>query len=196
MVNALTQRHRAQQLLLRKATKAQVATLFARLSWDDLDGTYPDLAVPTAQLVQQNRAVSAGLATTYVRTLRTSQGVPGDFTLTPVVALNVEQFGATLHSVSVAALKQSAANGIAPDVAMGNALSLTKGAMARLVLSAGRETVLASVAADPRATGWERVLGGAGCPFCQELAGRVYSSENAGFEAHGNCACSAEPVFE
>jgi hypothetical protein len=43
----------------------------------------------------------------------------------------------------------------------------------------------------------QRVLGGAGCDFCQMLAGRgeVYSAETADFEAHDHCGCTAEPIY-
>lgn len=196
MVHALTQRHRAQQLLLRKDTKTKGARLFSLLDWERLDDTFPAFAVPASQLVQANRRTSAGLSAAYVRALRQANGINGAFTPTIVTALDVDQFTATVHSTSVAALKSSSGRGVDRVEALRNASSVTQGALARLVLSAGRDTVLASVATDSRATGWERVLGGTGCPFCQELAGRVYATENAGFEAHGNCACSAEPVFE
>jgi hypothetical protein len=67
--------------------------------------------------------------------------------------------------------------------------------MARLVLNAGRDDGPQSIKSDPKARGWERVLGGGGCDFCQMLAGRVYPRDNAGFDAHDHCGCTAEPAY-
>lgn len=193
-MNVATQRHRAQQLLLRKATIEQLVALWPTLDWARLDATYPALAVQVAALVQRNRQTSTGLTVAYVRALARTAGVAApDITLAD--PLNVDQFQATLHSTSVATAKKAASNGIAGDVAMKNALTLTQGAMARLVLDGGRETAMATMAADNRIVGYRRILGGGGCDFCRELAGRVYHRDNADFQAHGHCACSSELVF-
>jgi hypothetical protein len=99
---------------------------------------------------------------------------------------------------SLVALKTAASHqGVAPEVAMANALTQTQGSMTRLVLNGGRETVLGTVAADPQAVGFQRVLGGRGCDFCRLLAGRgaVYTEDTAGFDAHDRCGCSAEAVY-
>jgi hypothetical protein len=194
-VNTLTQRHRAQQLLLRRATVAQLARLWPALDWARLDATYPDFAVSVAALVQQNRQTSAGLAASYLRAFRKAHGVPGEARIVFARPLIVDQFGATLHSTSVAAAKAAAARGVAADVAMTNALTLAQGSMARLVLDAGRQTVTQTIQNDDVATGWRRVLGGGGCDFCRKLAGRVYPRDNADFDAHGHCGCSSEPVY-
>jgi hypothetical protein len=193
-VNRLTQQHRAQQLLLRRATVTQVQRVWPALDWAQLDRTFPALAVVLATLVQRNRQTSAGLAAAYLRAFRASQGARG--AVAPVIApgLVVDQFQASLHTTSVAAAKSSAARGIAPDVAMANALTMTKGAMARLVLDAGRSTVTDTLREDPAARGWQRVLGGGGCDFCAPKAGVRMTSEVV-FEAHDHCGCTAEPIY-
>lgn len=194
----LTRVHRSQQLLLRQATVRQMQSLWPALDWSRLDATYPAFAVQVARLVQANRNTSAGLAASYLRAFRKATGVPGE--VKPVFAqpLIVDQFATSLRVTSVVAAKTAAGNGVAADVAMANALTQTSGSMARLVLNAGRSTVLDTVAADPRAVGYQRVLGGGGCEFCQMLAGRgaVYGADSADFEAHDHCGCSAEPVYE
>jgi hypothetical protein len=194
-VNTLTQRHRAQQLLLRRATVAQLARLWPALDWARLDATYPAFATQVAGMVQRNRQTSAGLAAAYLRAFRSAEGIPGE--VRPVFAqpLIVDQFNPTLHSTTVAAAKASAARGVAADVAMSNALTVSQGAMARLVLDAGRQTVTQTLATE--GARWRRVLGSGGCDFCQMLAGRdaVYAAETADFEAHGHCGCTAEPVY-
>jgi len=197
MVDALTQRHRAQQLLLRRATVQGVTKAWPALDWDRLDATYPALAVDLARLVELNRRTSAGLAAAYLREFRRAQRVGGTARIDLARPLIVDQFNASLSTTSIAALKKAASEGTVAEVAMANALTLVQGSMSRLVLNASRETITQTLAADPRARGYRRVLGGGGCDFCQMLAGRggVYSAETADFEAHDRCGCTAEPVY-
>lgn len=192
----LTQLHRRQQLALRKVTISDMIRLWPALDWADLDATYPGFAARVGSLVGRNRRNSAGLAARYLRAFRVASGLNGDVRIVIPQPLPGEQFRAVLHSTSVAAIKSSAARTVAADLAMSNALTVASGAMARLVLNAGRETVNETLRSDPRATGWMRVLGGSGCDFCQMLAGRVYPTDNADFEAHGGCGCTSEPVFD
>lgn len=193
-MNRLTQQHRAQQLLLRRATVSQLVQLWPTLDWARLDATYPEFAVQVAALVERNRRTSSGLAAAYLRAFRRAQGIPGEVRAVLPEALNVDQFGATLHSTTVAAAKASAARGVDPETAMTNARTLATGAIVRLVLDAGRHTVMATTAADPAASGWRRVLGGGGCDYCRERAGvRMTSAEV--FEPHGHCGCTAEPAY-
>lgn len=192
----LTVVHRRQQLALRKVTLADMQKLWPALDWADLDSTYPALAGATAEMVARHRRNSVGLAAAYLRAYRVASGLDGDVKIVIPQVLNVEQLDASLHALSVAAVKTAATQGTSVDVAMGNALTRSSGAMARLVLDAGRETVTRTVQSDDRATGWRRVLGGGGCDFCRKLAGRVYPRDNAGFEAHGKCGCTSEPVYE
>jgi hypothetical protein len=197
MVNALTQRHRAQQLLLRRATQAQIDKIWATLVFEDLDGSYPRFALLASQVVERNRLTSSGLASSYVRNFRKALRVGGELEILTAEPLVVDQFNAALHTTSVAALKSATENRVPEATAVANALTETRGAMARLVLNAGRETVTRTTVNDSRAAGWQRVLGGGGCDFCRMLSSRgdVYSEETAGFEAHDHCGCSAEPVY-
>jgi hypothetical protein len=197
-VNRLTQQHRAQQLLLRRATVAQVSRLWPALDWAQLDRTYPDFALSVAALVQRNRQTSAGLAAQYLAAFRKASDVPGRVKVVFAEPLIVGQFTASLRVTSVVAAKKAAAAGDAPEVAMRNALTQTTGSMARLVLGAGRETVVGTAKADRAAFGWQRVLGGAGCDFCRMLASRgaVYKEDTSDFESHDHCGCSAEPVYD
>jgi hypothetical protein len=191
----LTVVHRRQQLALRKVTLREMQRLWPTLEWDKLDATYPVLAGATAEMVAKHRRTSAGLAAGYLRAFRAASGLSGDVKIVIPPVLNVEQMDATLHALSVAAAKKAAEQAVVADVAMKNALTRSSGAMARLVLDAGRQTVTQTIQADDKARGWRRVLGGGGCDFCQKLAGRVYPRDNADFDAHGHCACTSEPVY-
>ena len=190
----LTQVHRRQQLALRKATMEQVEKVWPALDWADLDKTYPGFAAEVAALVSKNRNTSSGLAAAYLRAFRVASGRSGDVRIV-VPPMDPQQFKVSLRVTSLVAAKKSAALLVPADVAMTNALTQSAGAMARLVLNGGRETVNQTIRADDKATGWRRVLGGGGCDFCRLLAGRVYPRDNADFEAHGKCGCTSEPVY-
>lgn len=191
----LTQVHRRQQLALRQVTLADMERLWPALDWARLDSTYPQFAGLVTEMVAKNRRTSAGLAAAYLRAYRVASGLGGDVKIVIPQVVNIEQLDASLHSTAIATAKKAAARSVAADVAMGNALTLASGAMSRLVLNAGRETVNETIRADDKATGWRRVLGGGGCDFCRLLAGRVYPRDNADFEAHGKCGCTSEPVY-
>lgn len=196
-MNRLTQRHRAQQLLLRRATGDQIGAVWPTLDYDRLDETYPILAVKVAAVVKANRLTSNGLAAAYLREMRREARVAGSLSLEQAPGLVPDQLNASLRALSVARIKNATAAGSVPDVAMSNGLTSVVGGMARIVLDAGRTTITRTLASDSHAVGYERVLGGAGCDFCQMLAGRgeVYSAESADFEAHDHCGCTAEPIY-
>lgn len=190
----LTLVHRRQQLALRKVTIARMERLWPALDWADLDRTYPGFAAEVAALVTANRRTSQGLAVGYLRAFRVASGLSGDVRIV-VPPMPPEQFKTSLRVTSLVAAKKAAARLDPPDVAMTNALTQASGAMARLVLNGGRETVNETIRNDSEARGWRRVLGGGGCDFCQILAGRVYPRDNAGFDAHDKCGCTSEPVY-
>lgn len=190
----LTVMHRRQQLALRKATIARMEKIWPALDWADLDRTYPEFAAEVAALVTNDRKVSSGLAAAYLRAFRVASGLSGDIRIV-VPPMAPEQFKTSLRVTSLVAAKKSAERLVDPNVAMTNALTQASGAMARLVLNGGRETVTQTIRGDSDAVGWRRVLGGGGCDFCRLLAGRVYPRDNADFDAHGKCGCTSEPVY-
>lgn len=82
-----------------------------------------------------------------------------------------------------------------PD--FGTSEALVAGGFQRYVADMDRDSVQASLAADPQALGWARQTTGESCEFCVMLAGRgaVYSAETADFGSHDNCDCVCVPVF-
>lgn len=193
----LTQTHRAQQLLLRRATLAQMAKLWPALDWARLDASYPAFAVQVGALVQANRFTSAGLSAQYLRAFRRASGIPGELKVIMSEPLIVEQFTTSLRVSSVVAAKGAAGRGVLAELAMSDAFTLASGEMSRLVLDAGRETVRATSIADPRCEGWERIVSRGACDFCIMVSGRgaVFSKDTADFQSHGSCGCTAAPVF-
>lgn len=74
--------------------------------------------------------------------------------------------------------------------------SLTEGGLQRRIVNWGRETVMGSALADPKADGWQRT-GIGSCDFCNLLIGRgaVYTEATADFASHDHCNCAATPAF-
>lgn len=103
-----------------------------------------------------------------------------------------------LLSSGPAYLKKQTQQGRDERTAGDNALAAVTGSASRHVLTGGREAMLTLVKADDRAIGWARVTDGDPCAFCAMLASRgpaYKSAASAEFQAHDQCACTAEAVF-
>lgn len=186
----LTVAHRRQQLALSASTVADLERLWPALDWANLDATYPRFAAEVAKVVGNRRRTSAGLAAAYLRAFRVASGLSGDVRMALPKPLNLEQLDASLRSTTVAQIKISASKGVDQATAMSNAQTIALGAMAALVLNAGRELLSNTTDADPQAQGVRRVVGGGGCDYCQEREG------TSDLSAHGHCGCTAEPVYD
>lgn len=197
MASPLTEQHRRQQLALRAATLLELRKLWPALNTHRLDTTYPGWAAAAARLIRDHRGISAALAGRYLRAFRARQGIPGEAAIVVAAPLPPEKLFTSLRVTSVVSLKKAAAAGTPPAQARANAFVASSGAATRLVLDAGRTTILQSVVADDRARGWRRVTSGRACEFCSMLAGRdaVYTEATADFASHDHCSCSAEPAF-
>lgn len=196
-MDRLTDQHRKAQRALQLATVRDVLKLWPALDVTRLDRTYPAWETAVATLIQRNRATSAGLAAAYLRAFRAAHIGLEDFTPQIAGAAPAEQVSTVLRVTSVVAIKNSMQRGVPLEKAAQQAFVLTSGDASRLVLDAGRETIVDSVRADPEAGGWQRVTDGNACQFCQMLAGRghVYSADTADFASHAHCGCSAVPVY-
>lgn len=192
--NQLTSLHRRQQLTLRRTVIVDLARLWPRLRWAELDASYPLFAEAVSRLVTVRRRTSTGLAAAYLRAFRVASGLPGEVRMISP-ELDLDQFATSLEVTSKIAVKKSAGRGVEEHAAMAAALSLASGAMARLVLNGGRETLTATAKTDPKAAGWRRVLGMGGCDFCRGLAGLVVDDETS-IDCHDGCGCTAEIVYE
>lgn len=194
---AITGTYRRQQISLRAVTLRDLVRLWPALDWQRIDSTYPAWASAMQLLVQRDRVRASGLASAYLRAFRMAEGLPGNLAVTLAPPAPLEQVETSLRVTTVASVKAAAAAGMTESESMSNALVRVSGAVGRLVLDAGRDTVRQTLANDPRAAGWQRITSGRACSFCDMLAGRgeVYSAETADFQSHDHCSCSAEPVY-
>lgn len=192
MTAVITERHRQAQLAVRARLLADLGRIWPALDWTQLDRTWPAWATAVAALVERYRASSTTLAVAYLRAFRAAAGVPGPAPVVPAPPVPAGQLETVLHVTAVAQTKAVASSGVAGQQAMAAAFVRSAGAISRLVLGAGRDTITASLDADPRARGWQRVTSGAPCEYCAGLAGEPTSER---FRTHDGCGCSAEPVY-
>lgn len=192
---ALTEAFRQQQLRLRAATVSDLIRLWPALDPTKLDSTYPAWATAVTALTQQNRAASAALAGQYLQAFRLVERIPDAPAPVLEMVAPAGQVQTSLYVTSLVAVKTSMLAGQPLDAAMRNALVQSSGAVSRLVLNGGRDTILSSLQADDRSRGWERVTSGNACSFCAMLAGRVYPPSTQDFACHDHCSCTLEPVY-
>lgn len=193
--DALTEAYRRLQLRIRAATIADVVAVWPAFRLEDIDGSWGPVEAALLAIVARRRTAAAASSSNYYRAFRLAEEVDG--VATPVIAprqpprLTI----ATLRLVGPIGTKKSIAAGTSNP--MDVALTRMTGSTSRMVLDAGRQTLVASVKADRKAQGWRRVTSANPCDFCAELADRgpVYKSDTADFEAHDHCGCTSEVVY-
>ena len=180
-----------------------------------LQATVPPWIEAVAALVGQYAEVSAALAADFYDGQRADADVPGGFTARLADPPPGEQVDASMRwatkdvwdrDADVATPAQ-----LAPlEVRLDQAQKKAEGAVDRLVLSVGRETVRQAVHQDRGAIGYARAAALGACAFCKLMSSRgmVYATaDTAGREAnerflgdgaakyHNWCSCSIVPVF-
>lgn len=167
--------------------------------WQDDPATFRQLGDATLSLLVVGYGMSRTLAAAYYQAFRFAEEVSGEFT--PVLAPELDRGRAagTLYRVGLEMHREALRSGRQATDARAQTLLRMTGSVSRQVLEGGRETVIASVAADRHARGWARIAGPNCCAFCALLAGRgptYKTAETASFEAHDHCACGIEPAFD
>lgn len=195
-MDTLTRNYRTQSLAIRAQTLRDLQMLWPALRFEDLDRTFPVLLAGVTPLVQRDRGRVAGLASAYLKAHRLQHGINAPLAVKLAAKAPVEQVATSLHVTSAAAVKIGMRAGHAEQRAMSSAFVKTAGAVGKLVLNAGRETITQTSTSDPRTVGWQRV-GEGRCDLCALLLGRgaVYTEASVDFETHDHCACSGEPVY-
>jgi hypothetical protein len=191
----LTETHRRAQLALRSAVLAPVLRAWPAFDPDDIAGSWARIEPLLLALIAAGGNTSAGLAAAYYSEFRAAAAVAGAAAPVLAAAPPVGEVVRSLRFVGVVGAQKLVGAG-ARNVAQ-TVFTNVSGEVSRQVLNQGRDTLIGSVAADPKALGWARVTDSKPCSFCRMLAGRgpVYRSKGGGFKAHGHCGCSAEPVF-
>lgn len=184
---------RAAQLAVRANLMRDVVTLWPLLDKNRLDQSWPGWLRAMSLLIKNYRSQSSVAAGAGYRLQRAA------FTQSPAPQSLVKLAPDPDPEWLRKALGYAGPGTLDRDTAKpGTALSTTLGTASRIVLDAGRTTVIDTVDADPVAVGWYRLTDGQPCAFCALLASRgiAYKSEkHAAFQAHNDCGCSAAPAF-
>lgn len=189
---SLTTSHRAAQLAVRAAALRDLVAIWPALDLNRLAATWPAFEAGLLASIRHHGTTSAGLASHYYRQIRDELGAPGRPT-PRIVAVDEDAAIAGIRATGVRnAARQLARNRRVADVERATLVNLS-GETGRNVLNAGRATLIASLGADRRARGVQRVTDTDPCRWCAARAGRI--TPIGRFPAHAHCACFPEPVY-
>ncbi|MEV4783983.1 hypothetical protein AB0K53_00765 [Streptomyces tuirus] len=181
-----------------------------------LQATLPTWIEAVAALVARYSEASATLGADFYDGEREAAGVPGTFTVPLADPPPDEQVDASMRWATKDVWDRdpdvATAAQLEPlDVRLDAAMSKAEGAVDRLVLNGGRETVLQAVARDPQAVAWARGAALGCCSFCALMSSRGATYRTAGtagreanerFEGdtgqakfHNWCRCVVVPVY-
>ena len=195
----LTEGHRRAQLRLGAGVIRLMLAAWAVLDRDDLDGSFKDWLAVVRPIIERQHAQSSTLAATYVNAFRSLEvGLDPKFVPTLADELEFRRLTTSMLLTGPARVRAALGRGVHIDKAMRTAQTTSARSGMRLALDGGRETISATVAADPAAHGWARATSGKACAFCAMLASRgpVYGEASVRFHAHDGCSCTAEPVYD
>jgi hypothetical protein len=169
-------------------------------------------------VVEEYSAASATLAAAYYDGERESAGITGRFTVAVPGPPPDEQVEATLRWATKdlwprdpEAAANTAAQTFTLDVRLEQAERKTEGAVERLVLNAGRQTIREAVQQDRGAVAYARAAALGACSFCKLMASRGavfkdldrvgreanerFTGDDSVIKFHNSCRCQPIPVF-
>lgn len=172
--------------------------------------------------VDRYSRIAAELAARAYEAERDDAGLRSPFRPELADAVPVEQVEATLRwaahdvwtppapALEVPVAERRAFSAEIAERLLARAGSRTEAAVGRLVLDAGRRTIVEAVDQDPDARGWYRSALPTACAFCRLMASRGATYRSRGtagadanddftgggiFKYHNDCACVAMPVL-
>jgi len=195
--NALTTAHRAQQLAIRAQSLEGLLRMWAAVDVTDLSGTIEVFAQAAALLAGNGFDQSAAAAANYYGLFRRVE-IGAGTQIATAAKPGVDIMAGQIRGAALKGIVDGRKAGMPIGQAKTQGLVRVMGTLTKLVLSGGRNTIIAGTNADRRALGWARVTSGDPCAFCRMLSSRgpAYKTEkSAGFEPHDHCACGPEPVY-
>lgn len=196
--------HYLTQAGLALALQRAIPRLWPQVDYRNLGGTLPGFRDDLRVLVANLARSSASLAARDYSRARREAGIRSTFSVRPAAPPAQEQVDKALGWATRNLYDQSL---LAPDVApeavqeaLDDAVRNVEGVATRLVLNTGRDTTIAAVQADSKATSWARETRPGCCYWCAMLASRgaVYTSaRSAGqdHEFHDHDKCVVVPSF-
>jgi hypothetical protein len=194
----LTKAHTAAQLAARAGSLSELVRLWRVVDPTNLAGTVDTFARAAAILAGQGSDRSGVLASRYYSLFRSVEiGAPAA-AVRPAARIGIDVMASEIRGATLSGIIAARRGGLTVPAAAERGFVRVMGTVGKLILNGGRRTIIGAAETDRRALGFARVTSGDPCAFCRTLAGRgpVYKTEkSADFEAHGSCACSAEPVY-
>lgn len=193
----LTERDRRQQYAIRARVMRDVKALWRLVDPTDLAGTIGPFTRGADALIRAGYVDSAEQAYAYYLEFREAEGArarPAPRVVPPAES----DPGVEVRKAGLSGIINARRTGATLARAGANGLVKVLATAGMLVLDGGRATLIRATQADPDAKGWRRNPSSGACYFCLMLASRgpqFKSRKSAGFEAHGNCACTAEVMF-
>ncbi|WP_455906939.1 VG15 protein [Nocardiopsis alba] len=150
--------------------------------------------------VQAAYRLSANAANRYYAAFREAEGVGGDVPRALLEVPDATSIVRPLATMGADMADRLLAAGATRELVSRRVLTALGLQMTRQVLAGGRDAMHASMSADDRLLGYQRVASGRCCAFCAMLAARgpVYSSRGragGGRSWHPGCKCTTEPVY-
>lgn len=200
----LTEWHQKQQVALSDALVSDVGKLWKLWSPSD-SASYEAFETAMLLLIQNRASNSAAIAAKYVEFFRAIDGPTAAARKIATVPLAAgatkEQIRKSLAVTAQATVLRALEAGEPFEKAMQTGLASVSGSASRLMLQAGRDTILEEVERDSHIVGYTRVAGADACAFCAMVASRgpVYKTESTAgkFNAwHDHCNCGVEIVYK
>ena len=193
----LAEAHRVEQARLSAETTRDVLALWLATYEPRNPGVWRALVAALMALVGRFRRESSRAAVAYYLESRGQARVPGLYVPRPAPEAPSALVEATAQITGARAYGRALTADVPETQARQNAGVQLAGAMARIALDAGRQTILDAVDDDREAIGWARIGDANPCAFCAMLISRgpVYDENTASFQAHAHCACIAAPVW-
>jgi len=167
----------------------------AHINPDEFSASWKDLGPIIKVIIAQHYAGSAADAAEYYRNMHVVGGLmfprvipaPFDGAHLQRMAGSVAN-GTFYHQLNTQGLPAGRASEIARNT--------MSGAGARFALNGARNTVIRSVANDPDAMGWDRLIEPDACSYCAAQAAKgPFKPLRTGFRAHDWCKCLAIPAL-
>ena len=194
----LTEVHRAAQLAARAGSLSELVRIWRVVDPTNLSGTVDTFARAAAILAGRGSDQSGVISARYYPLFRRVEIGAAGAAIRPATSISIEAMAGEIRGAALSGVIDARRAGLSVPLAADRGLVRVAGTIAKLIMNGGRRTIIDGIHADRQALGYARVTSGDPCAFCRMLAGRgpVYKSErSAGFEPHGSCGCTGEPVY-
>lgn len=199
----LLEEFRRKALALKAGALRDAVLLWTLLDPSDLNRSWPPVLRALEALAQEARAGVVTAASEYLRAVALLDGDIDDLAVRMADVADPAALRTSLTVTGPVAVQSAEGAGASSEAALARGLTAVSGAIGRVVLNGGRQTVIDT--AEAGRIRWMRVTRGKTCAFCAMLASRgpVYTSAAKARDArgrparfHDHCDCMIVPVFE